>query len=309
MRRLRVSQTGVHGHRRPPRPRASHRVATETFASLNPATGEEVARFPVHDAHAVAEAVDRARIAARWWADLGFGGRKRRLLAWKSLLAQRIDELAELIHRETGKPVDDATLEIIAGDRPHRLGRQARRAGAAPAVGAPVADVGQPAGLPGLPALRRDRRDRPVELPGLHPDGVLGLRLGRRQRGRLQAERADPRGGGGHGRLVRRGGARAARAAAGDRPRRHRRRPGAAPASTRSRSPARGAPAARSWPPAPSGSPRCSWSAAARTPSSSAPTPTCRRPPTRSSSGRCPTAARPAWASSGSTSPARWPTS
>jgi acyl-CoA reductase-like NAD-dependent aldehyde dehydrogenase len=89
-------------------------TARETFASLDPATGEEVARFPVHDAHDIAEAVDRARIAARWWADLGFAGRKRRLLAWKSLLAQRIDELAVLIHRETGKPVDDATLEIIA---------------------------------------------------------------------------------------------------------------------------------------------------------------------------------------------------
>ena len=88
-------------------------AAPETFASLDPATGQEVARFPVHDAHVVAEAVDRARIAARWWADLGFGGRKRRLLAWKSLLAQRIDELAELIRRETGKPLDDAALEII----------------------------------------------------------------------------------------------------------------------------------------------------------------------------------------------------
>jgi len=58
-------------------------------------------------------AVDTARIAARWWADLGWDGRRERLMAWKGAFARRSDELAHLVHRETGKPVDDARLEII----------------------------------------------------------------------------------------------------------------------------------------------------------------------------------------------------
>ena len=134
--------------------------------------------------------------------------------------------------------------------RPHRLGRQARPPGARPAYRAQPA-VDQPAGLAGVPAARRGRRDRAVELPGVHADGLDRLRAGRRQRRRLQAERVHPRGRRLARRLVRRGRARAAGAAA-----RHRRsaRPAprcAGPASTRSPSPARPRPARRSWPPAP----------------------------------------------------------
>ena len=44
-----------------------------------------------------------------------------------------------------------------------------------------------------VPPARRDRRDRPVELPGVHADGLDRLRAGRRQRRGVQAERAHPR--------------------------------------------------------------------------------------------------------------------
>ena len=69
--------------------------------------------------------------------ELGFDGRKKRLRAWRTLLVQRIDELAELVHRENGKPVDDAIGEIAiaiehldwaAGNAAKVLGR--RRVGA-----------------------------------------------------------------------------------------------------------------------------------------------------------------------------------
>ncbi|MDQ2749709.1 MAG: aldehyde dehydrogenase family protein [Actinomycetota bacterium] len=83
-----------------------------TFDSLDPATGAVVARFPVHDAHEVQAAVERARPAAVWWWGLGFDGRKRRLRAWRSIIASRLDEFATLIHRENGKPVFDAIGEI-----------------------------------------------------------------------------------------------------------------------------------------------------------------------------------------------------
>jgi aldehyde dehydrogenase (NAD+) len=86
--------------------------AVETFESLDPATCEPVGRFEVHDAAAVAAAVQRARPASGWWDRLGFAGRRQRLADWRKLLAGRTQELAELVHRENGKPVDDAVLEI-----------------------------------------------------------------------------------------------------------------------------------------------------------------------------------------------------
>ncbi|HEY3714492.1 MAG TPA: aldehyde dehydrogenase family protein [Jatrophihabitantaceae bacterium] len=84
-----------------------------TFESLNPATGDVVATFPVHTAEDVNAAVERARAAAPWWRELGYDGRRKRLRAWRTLLVQRSDELAELMHRENGKPVEDALGEVV----------------------------------------------------------------------------------------------------------------------------------------------------------------------------------------------------
>jgi len=84
-----------------------------TFESLNPATGDVVATFPVHTAADVNAAVERARGAAPWWRELGYDGRRKRMRAWRTLLVQRSDELAELMHRENGKPVEDALGEVV----------------------------------------------------------------------------------------------------------------------------------------------------------------------------------------------------
>ncbi|SCG44590.1 aldehyde dehydrogenase family protein [Micromonospora halophytica] len=83
------------------------------LVSTSPATGEEAGRFPVATVDDVARAVDRARVAADWWAGLGFTGRRERLLRWRALLARRIEELAQLVHVEGGKPVPDAIVEIL----------------------------------------------------------------------------------------------------------------------------------------------------------------------------------------------------
>jgi len=88
-------------------------VHLETFDSLNPATGEVIASYPIEDAAAVDAAVDRARIAAHWWAGLGFAGRAERLQRWKGVLTRRMAQLAEVSHAETGKPHSDAQLEIV----------------------------------------------------------------------------------------------------------------------------------------------------------------------------------------------------
>jgi len=84
-----------------------------TFDSTSPASGELVGTFPVQGPEQVAEAVSRARRAAGWWAGLGFDGRRRRLLAYKALLARRSGELVDLVHRENGKPAADAFVEVL----------------------------------------------------------------------------------------------------------------------------------------------------------------------------------------------------
>lgn len=90
-------------------------VATEstTFTSLNPATGEVVGEHPIHDEKAVAEAVERAREAAAWWRDLGWKERRLRLLNFKGTLTRNLDRVARLVHEETGKPLQDAQIELV----------------------------------------------------------------------------------------------------------------------------------------------------------------------------------------------------
>ena len=85
----------------------------QTFDSLDPATGQVVGTYPVHDADAVEAAVARARAAAGFWSPLPFAERGRRLVRWAGVLTRRMGQLAELVHAETGKPHSDAQLEIV----------------------------------------------------------------------------------------------------------------------------------------------------------------------------------------------------
>jgi acyl-CoA reductase-like NAD-dependent aldehyde dehydrogenase len=87
--------------------------AAQTFESVNPATGEIVATFPVQGQKEVDEAVTRAREGAEWWAGLEWRERRVRLLAWKSHMVRYMERLAQLIHDEGGKPLDDAKLEVV----------------------------------------------------------------------------------------------------------------------------------------------------------------------------------------------------
>ena len=85
---------------------------TTWLHSRAPLSGELIATFPITSEEGVAEVIDRARIAGRWWADLGWKARRSRLLAAKRHLAAHAEELVELVHREMGKPRDDARLEV-----------------------------------------------------------------------------------------------------------------------------------------------------------------------------------------------------
>jgi succinate-semialdehyde dehydrogenase/glutarate-semialdehyde dehydrogenase len=96
--------------------------------STNPASGAEAGRFPVADDAAVAAAVSRAKAAAVWWAALGFDGRKARLLHWRAVMAQRVEELAELARLEAGKPEADGIVEAtVAIEHIDWAARNARR--------------------------------------------------------------------------------------------------------------------------------------------------------------------------------------
>src|SRR6267154_3056843 len=85
----------------------------ETFDSVNPATSEVIATFPVFGQAEVNATVERAHEAAAWWRGLDWKQRQARLLAWKSHLTRYIGRLADLVPTETGKPLDDAKLEIV----------------------------------------------------------------------------------------------------------------------------------------------------------------------------------------------------
>ncbi|MDM4720506.1 aldehyde dehydrogenase family protein [Micromonospora sp. WMMA1363] len=84
------------------------------LVSTSPATGAEATRVPAATVADVEATVARARAAATWWAGLGFTGRRELLLRWRGLLAKRVEELAELVHVEGGKPVADAIVEIVS---------------------------------------------------------------------------------------------------------------------------------------------------------------------------------------------------
>jgi aldehyde dehydrogenase (NAD+) len=82
-----------------------------TFNSHYPVTGEVLASYEITERDEVNLAVDLARDASRAWVAMGFAGRRKVLLRWSKLLMQRVDEITELIAKETGKPISDAKLE------------------------------------------------------------------------------------------------------------------------------------------------------------------------------------------------------
>lgn len=84
----------------------------KTFNSFNPATGELIGRYPIFSTKEVEAVVARAHETSGSWIDLGFNGRKKVLLAWSSHIINNIEQIAQLISMETGKPLSDSRLEI-----------------------------------------------------------------------------------------------------------------------------------------------------------------------------------------------------
>ncbi|CCQ14486.1 NAD-dependent aldehyde dehydrogenase [Rhodococcus sp. AW25M09] len=84
-----------------------------TFDSLSPIDDGVVGSFTVDSAESVARKVDLARGAQRMWSAVPPRARARHLRAWRHEIWSNRAELIDLIHRENGKPADDALLEIV----------------------------------------------------------------------------------------------------------------------------------------------------------------------------------------------------
>ena len=82
------------------------------FASLDPRNGEVIAEHEIFTKEAVDGAAKLAKSAFQTWSALSYSKRKRILLKWREVIAKRGDEFAELISKETGKPMGDAKLEV-----------------------------------------------------------------------------------------------------------------------------------------------------------------------------------------------------
>ncbi|WP_018503514.1 aldehyde dehydrogenase family protein [Parafrankia discariae] len=94
----------------------------------DPATGADTASYPVADGTAVRAAVDIARDAGDWWGSIGWKQRRRYLSALRLTMAREVDTLAGIIRAETGKPLDDAVLEVmLAVEHLDWAARNARR--------------------------------------------------------------------------------------------------------------------------------------------------------------------------------------
>jgi succinate-semialdehyde dehydrogenase/glutarate-semialdehyde dehydrogenase len=82
--------------------------------SINPATLEEMERFPIASAEDVRAAVARARAAQPAWGALSFRNRARYILKARRALYDRQNEIIRIISDETGKPAFEAlTTEVF----------------------------------------------------------------------------------------------------------------------------------------------------------------------------------------------------
>jgi acyl-CoA reductase-like NAD-dependent aldehyde dehydrogenase len=85
----------------------------DRLSSYNPATGEVIGSVPIFSAADVDAAVARARIAAESWSQRSFAARAEELGAFRRAIAAAADEVAEVLHRENGKPELEAMTEVM----------------------------------------------------------------------------------------------------------------------------------------------------------------------------------------------------
>ena len=85
------------------------------FPVVNPATGEEIARVANLGASDVRTAIDSAYEAQKSWRSLTAKERCGILLAWQQLMLDNVEDLAQILTAEMGKPLVEARGEIAYG--------------------------------------------------------------------------------------------------------------------------------------------------------------------------------------------------
>jgi len=86
---------------------------SERLQSYDPSTGQVIGSVPIMTAAEVDAAVARARIASQTWSTRSHAARREELTAFRKAIAAHADELAELLHRENGKPLLEAYVEVM----------------------------------------------------------------------------------------------------------------------------------------------------------------------------------------------------
>ena len=89
----------------------------KTFPSIDPSTGEEIAQVAFGEAEDVDRAVTAGRKAfeARAWSKAAPGHRATVLRKLGDLIREHADEIGAVESRDTGKPVGQATAEVMLG--------------------------------------------------------------------------------------------------------------------------------------------------------------------------------------------------
>ncbi len=85
----------------------------DEIISINPATLEEIGRFPVTAPQKVAEYVASARAACHVWQRMGFAKRAEYLLRAREHMLANLDDFTKTITRENGKPLAEALAAEI----------------------------------------------------------------------------------------------------------------------------------------------------------------------------------------------------
>ena len=91
-------------------------LSGETFATVNPATGETICRVQRADRADVDRAVERAQAGFTEWSAMTGAARGRVLMKAAALLRARNDELARIEVMDTGKPIREAaSVDVLSG--------------------------------------------------------------------------------------------------------------------------------------------------------------------------------------------------
>src|SRR5580698_10152639 len=92
---------------------ATAQTTTERLSSYNPSTGEVIGSVPIFSAADVDAAVARAHVAAESWSQRSFAARAEELDAFRRAIAAAADDIADVLHRENGKPLIEAMTEVM----------------------------------------------------------------------------------------------------------------------------------------------------------------------------------------------------